>query len=130
MRSVLLVLLLPLLASPWAGCGQPRAPGGSGRLDSVEGQPDLLIVAGSPHEMGWWHGHLLRDRILERVAVARRLEPAEYLDLFVDQAKMRISERLRQELEGMAEALGAEPDALLRAEVARDGLRFRGGAAF
>jgi len=128
MRSALLVLFLPLLASAWAGCGQPRAPGGSGRLDHAEGRPDRLVVAGSPHEMGWWHGHLLRDRILERVGFARQLQPAEYLDLFVDQAKMRLSERLRQELEGMAVATGAELDDLLRIDVARDGLRFRGGA--
>ncbi len=127
MRSALPALLLTLLAASAGGCGQPRAPGGSGRLDRVDGRPDRLVLAGSPHEMGWWHGHLLRDVILERVAAARTLEPSEFLDLFVDQAKMRLSERLRQELEGLAAATGADPDALLRFEVAREVLRFKGG---
>ena len=116
-------------------CGEVRPPGGAGRLDRRAGVPDRLVVEGSPYEMGWWHGHLLGDRIRARAQAAAGAGPhargdaaralAEHVDLCVDQALHRLSERLIQELEGMSAATGLAAEALIRPEVAADALRMK-----
>ncbi len=124
------VLLALLLLVP--ACGGPRAPGGQGSYASAE---RLLVLEGTPHEMGWWHGHLLRTQILELrstglAQLTKRMGGMkgweQHLDLVVDQTLHRLSERLLQELEGMAAATGLEPEELIRLDVARDALRMKG----
>jgi len=129
MRTALPALFAALLMALGAGCGRTRAPGGQGTLDVTPDQVPLLVLEGSPYEMGWWHGHLLRGAILERAGAARRLQPADYIEAFADQGLHRLGERLRQELDGMAAATGLTPLDLMRAEVAPELLRFKGAQA-
>ena len=141
-RLALALLFLPLLAA----CGEPRPPGGEGRLEHVDGMADLLVVEGSPYEMGWWHGHLLKEAIRARAASFAGAGPyahgaqakalAGFVDVCVDQAFHRLSERMREEIEGMSAATGVDAKALIRPEVARDAVRMKldpdlvtGGAA-
>ena len=113
-----------------AGCGRDRAPGGAGRLEPAdEGGAALLVLEGTPYEMGWWYGHLLKDTILARVARARRVEPRDFIEAMADAALLRVTERTRQELDGMAAATGLEPLELLIAEVEGEALRYRGAEA-
>jgi len=144
-RGLLAAALLGLfLALP--ACGDPRPPGGFGRLDTREGLPDRLVLEGTPYEMGWWHGRLLRARIRalaedvvgpfwrrsaqqhsqDAVDAAMRKAWTDHLDLCVDQTLYRLSERLLQELEGMAASTGLEPKDLIALDVARDALRMKG----
>lgn len=127
-RIVLAACVLAVTCLPLAACGRDRAPGGTGRLETTQGVQHLTLT-GSPYELGWWHGHLLRDDILARVAAARRLEPADFIEAMADQALARLGERTRQELDGLAAATGAAAMDLLRTEVAREALRYRGAEA-
>ena len=127
LAGLLLLVTLALLAP---GCGRGKSPGGSGQLTPADGRVVASVrLAGTPYQMGWWHGHLLRERILERVAQARGIQPADFVEAFADQALHRLSERLRQELDGMAAATGVEPIDLMRTEVATELLRFKGAEA-
>lgn len=147
MRPTRVPLLAALLAACLLGCGEPREPGGSGRLEGGEGGAvAVLSVAGSPYQMGWWHGYLLRGRIVrlheawERAlleAVLGRPRSAsggngaraaleQYLDLVLDQTFHRLSERMLQELEGMAAGCGLAKERLVRLDVLRDALRPKG----
>ena len=144
---LLLCLLLPGLllgGGALAGCGGQTPPGGHGSLITTPGQPDLLVLEGSPYEMGWWQGHLLRRRI---VALHERWEallfqatagggPATdtgaiaalraHCALCEDQTRHNLSEPYLQELDGMAAATGLEPKRLLWLDVLRDALRMKG----
>ena len=125
LRSALLgALLLALLG---AGCGRERAAGGSGALHAgLGGSGQLLRLKGTPYEMGWWHGHLLKAKVVARAEAAARLQPADYIETFADQALHRLSERMRQELDGIAAGAGVLPLDLMKAEVAPEVLRFKG----
>ncbi|MDJ0522430.1 MAG: hypothetical protein QNJ90_10210 [Planctomycetota bacterium] len=142
MRRGLLVLL-PALILALGACGDRRIRGGFGRLDERAGLPDRLVLEGTPYEMGFWHGYLLKDRILKlrhagvetllrrmgfRLDAPGGVLPSvrQHLDLCVDQTLHRLSERVLQELEGMAAATGLEPEELIRLDVARDALRMKG----
>jgi hypothetical protein len=122
MRRVPAALVLLLVAA----CGAPRPPGGSGRLEHRTGLPDLLVLQGSPYQMGWWQGHLLRDRIRARAAAAAG---GQQVAMCVGQCRQHLSERLLEELSGLVAATGLDADRLLRAEVARDALRMLGPRA-
>ncbi len=149
MQSVfrpLLAVLFGVLAALAGGCGDPRPPGGSGRLEAKPGAPPVLVLEGSPYEMGWWQGHLLKDRIRTlhpawRDELRAALTPGEqggaggaalrraidvHVDLCVDQTIHRLSENMLQELEGMAAGCGLTKEGLIRLEVMRDALRMKG----
>ncbi len=131
MRVPRLLLLGVLLATLLLGaCGRDRAPGGAGRLEpaGTYGVP-LLVLEGTPYEMGWWYGHLLADILVARVARAKRVQPRDFIEAMADAALLRVTERTRQELDGMAAATGLEPVELLVAEVATEALRYRGAEA-
>lgn len=137
-----------LLLTAWGlvACGGSPPPGGHGALVHERGKPDLLVLEGSPYEMGWWHGHLLRDRIL---ALRERWEAAlfqatvgsptngadgkgaagalrAHCDICEDQTRHNLPERMLQELDGMAAATGLEPRELVWIDVLRDALRMKG----
>lgn len=147
MRALPIALLLTLILALGGGCGKPRKPGGSGDLlPGPDGAPDVLRLSGSPYQMGWWQGHLLRDRILalheaweaalfeqligktRSTAGAKGVREAleQYIDLILDQTLLRLSERMRQELDGMASGCGVAVEQLLRLDVLRDALRMKG----
>ena len=145
LRALGALLLVALLG----GCGEPLPPGGHGHLEHREGAPDLLTLEGSPREMGWWQGRLLRSRLLAlherwqqaleaeligaggegtaRQALKHALD--QHGDLCLDQTQMRLSEQSLQELDGMAEATGLKPEQILRLDVLRDALRMKGLSA-
>jgi hypothetical protein len=139
-------LLLALLA-PLPACGNARPPGGSGGLhDGTDGRPARLVVRGSPYEMGWWQGHLLRERIrrlhgawraelLEAVLAvpgggaggrALRTGVDDFCTICVDQTIHRLSERMLQELDGIAAGAGMSREGVVRLAVMREALRMRG----
>lgn len=122
-------LALGLVAALLTSCGRTRAPGGSGRFEHAPDTVPLLVLEGTAYEMGWWYGHLLRDDIRARAATARRTEPQDFIEAMADAALIRITERTRQELDGMAAATGLEVMDLLQAEVATEALRYRGAEA-
>lgn len=125
-----------------AACGEPVV-GGSGRLvPGAKGAPDLLILSGSPYEMGWWHGKLLGDRIRAlnkgwqkmviggAVGLAHDISKGAAGELrdtikeyYVDIALDRMPEAARQELDGLSDATGISHMDLLFTEVLRDALR-------
>lgn len=137
------VLLAPALLL--LGCGD-RPPGGRGLLHpaTATGAAGHLVVEGTPYEMGWWQGHLLREPIARLHAAwlsvllaatagdadgAAAAALSERLDLYVDQTRHRLPERLLQELEGLSAGCGLPADELLRTEVMRDALRMEGMSA-
>lgn len=122
------------------GCGEP-AVGGSGLLAAVEGggAGDHLTLAGTPYEMGWWHGHLLRDPIralheewqrrafaldgdLTSAATQARRQAA--LSLVDPVLAKHLPEAVRQELQGLSDACGLPVRTLLLTEMLTDILRF------
>lgn len=140
-RFRLLVHLAALLPLVLAGCGE-KVVGGRGSLEpGADGRPALLVVEGSPYQMGWWQGRLLRDEIRSlhaawqadaiqsQVGLAHDLELGAAGDLkatigyFIDQTLGAVPESVRQELEGMADATDLSVSDLLFTEVMRDGLR-------
>lgn len=106
----------------------------------------VLHVRGSPYEMGWWQGHLLKDRIRTlhgrwRDELHAALTPGReggqggkalrrgleiHCDLCVDQTIHRLSERMLQELDGIAAGCGLTKEGVVRLEVMRDALRMKG----
>ena len=129
MQSTFRTLASALFVLLAAGCGRAPEPGGRSVLVEAPGAVAALLVEGSPYQMGWWQGSVWKEAIRARVAAARRLEPQEFIELFADQTRMRLSERMRQELEGLAAGSGTSTEDLLRAEVAAEALRFKGGGA-
>jgi hypothetical protein len=137
LRPRLLPRAIPLLGfALLAACGD-RDPGGSGRFED-----GILVLEGSPRQMGWWHGRLLKDRIRDLHADLRRaafegapgaLGRAAQLEQACRQYSALVlpllPERARQELDGLAEGSGIPAEDLLLVEVMRDGLRFHEGGA-
>lgn len=136
--------LLPLLAGllltlTGPGCGGPSV-GGSGTLRATgEGGPgDHLVLAGTPYEQGWWHGHVLRPRILALHEAWQRAAFAEDGDLaspdsqerrrlallLVDPVLPLLPESVRRELEGLSDGSGLPVRTLLLTELLTDVLRF------
>jgi len=132
---------LCVLAAVFLGaCGDPVV-GGSGWL--TKGPIAVLHVTGTPYQMGWWQGKLLRSRIRDLhgrwqssayaaaagAQVGERGGAVEQLRkdvlLFTDQSIERLPERARQELAGMSAACEISETELLAMSVMRDGLRIR-----
>lgn len=138
-RAVATLVLAAAAGLVTPACGTPADP--HGRWDPGR---RTLVLSGTAAEMGRAQGRLLRDRVRalyarwradlfraalgvgpdEGGAAARAL--AEHLENVVDAAAFRLPERLRQELDALAGAVGLEPLALLELEVMRDALRMRG----
>lgn len=148
-RSALLGTLLWTGVALAPGCGADRAPGGGGTLtEGSEGAPRVLHLRGSAYQMGWWHGHRLKARIrallpawrdalfIETVGVpyAERQHAAaralrDTIEFYVDQCQHRMSERLKQEYDGLSAGCGVPVIELIELEVLRDVLRTKGMAA-
>jgi hypothetical protein len=134
-RALVATLVLPLVLL-FGACGEPSV-GGSGRLyPPAAGAPGLttIRVEGTPYEMGWWHGRLLRDRIgaLHRAWQAETFGDDAGLRrqcvALLPEVRARIPERVRLEWEGIAAGSGVAADDLLLTEVMRDLLRFVPGS--
>ncbi len=122
----------------FGGCGDPVV-GGSGTWmagrSTEDGALPRLVVRGTPYEMGWWQGRLLREAIRDlhpdwQDAALGTGDGGDVLRrafaVYVDQVRRRLPEVARQELDGLAAGSGLAAEALLLTEVMRDGLRFHG----
>ncbi|MHC5009910.1 MAG: C45 family peptidase [Planctomycetota bacterium] len=138
-RPLVGALFLTLLAT---GCGE-REVGGFGRLSTLGDEHPVphVVVSGTPYEMGYWQGRLLRDRIAslheawQELAFSHGAGPERAKALrascrvYASEMLKRMPEALRQELQGLADGSGVDPGRLLLTAVLRDGLRFHDGAA-
>ena len=131
-----------------AGCGEPAAtlsPGGRGTLSRTAAGVSVLVLEGTPRQMGWWQGHLLGDRIRglhrrwrERLFAATvgagssdaraGIEALrDHIEAVVDLSAHQLRARHQDELQGMAEACGMPRLVLYELEVLRDALRWQKG---
>jgi hypothetical protein len=132
------LLALPALSA--AGCADPGV-GGSGELVRAAGggAGDHLTLAGTPYEMGWWHGHLLKDRIRalheewqkqafaldgDLLSSATKERRAAALALVDPVLQKHLPEEVRREYEGLAAGCGLPVRTLLLTEMLTDILRF------
>jgi hypothetical protein len=139
-RRVTVALTALLGVAALGGCGRPDV-GGSGRLERVEGggAGDHLILEGTPYEMGWWHGRLLKDRIRALHEEWQRQAFALDGDLMSEATQARrkaalalvepvlqnhLPEAVRQEYQGLSDACGLPVRTLLLTEMITDILRF------
>ena len=89
------------------------AVGGYGRLQYIGEGEDVVAVlytGGTPYEIGYWHGRLLRDAVCDNVATAlaaAHTEVSEQLLLAAwAQLAPFVSEEFQQELQGLADGSG------------------------
>lgn len=119
--SILVVgLLVPL------GCGAEREVGGSGRFEGAAegGAPRVLVLTGTPYEMGVWQGRLLAPEIRRRVA--RPLDPvaADVLPTYEPSLLDLWPAGAREELRGVAAGAGVSEVELRRRELVREVVRW------
>lgn len=120
-------LLAPAgLAALVLGCGAEREVGGSGHLEAPgeAGAPRVLVLTGSPHEMGVWQGRLLGPEI--RARVARPLDPvaADVLTTYEPSLLDLWPAGARDELRGVAEGAGVSEVELRQREIVREVVRW------
>ncbi len=141
MRRMCLVLgLLVVLNAPWT-LGQARAQNrtvarcGAGWLDQVDGYR-VLHVAGSPYEMGYQQGVLLRDEVhalvrylfdvkaiefnedlvFEPIAgIKIRGDARKIIDLITRIQKKHVPERFYDEMRGLADGAGLPLEEIVHA---------------
>lgn len=120
--SVAMALLhekIPTLG-PATGQREVVATEGKGRLERIDGTR-VLVVQGSPEEMGTQHGRLLRkeirrvvDRILYGVGVGSSFEKGRWFFGEIAEAQARtapfIDPRHLREMDAIAQASGCEPE--------------------
>ncbi|MBQ7814260.1 MAG: hypothetical protein IJ387_07205 [Thermoguttaceae bacterium] len=96
----------------------------NGVLARLDGVRNVLILSGTPAEMGAAHGRLLRDDVLEMnariaaVGVAASLKLGENFAARIEEATRRtapfVPERFFEEMDAMAAATGLEPAQIRR----------------
>jgi hypothetical protein len=137
-----LLALLALLLAPGllGGCGEADV-GGAGELLPVGGggAGDHLVLTGTPYEMGWWHGRLLRDRIRalhedwqrrvfaldgDLLSPATKARRAAALALVEPVLEKHLPEDVRREYDGLAAGCGLPVRTLVLTEMLTDVLRF------
>lgn len=113
--GVLLLLALGSFALARPVQAETIARVGEGFLERIDGQL-VLHVAGTPWEMGYQHGALLKDHIRESVhflfevkaaevkieAFGLKLTPRHAIDMIVAYQRRHMPEKYLQELEGLA----------------------------
>jgi hypothetical protein len=131
-------LVLPALSA--GGCADPGVGGAGELVRAAGGGPgDHLILAGTPYEMGWWHGHLLKDRIRalheewqkqafaldgDLLSPATKERRAAALALVEPVLQKHLPEEVRREYDGLAAGCGLPVRTLLLTEMITDILRF------
>lgn len=95
---------------------------GAGWLETVHGYP-VLHLKGTPYEMGYQHGVLLRDSVRKNMqtllevkgeqAVAEvggfKLKPRNVIDMIMQIQKPFVPEKYLQEMDGLAAGAGLDP---------------------
>lgn len=137
LRGLVCTLVVGALLVAMAACGEPER-GGHGRLQ--EGGLRILEVGGSPYEMGYWHGRLLRDEIRDLVGPWTRhnlrlvtgggdgsagasAEVLEHLRHYAETSLWQLPEQARQEIEGLSEGSGVAALDLVQLGLLQDALR-------
>ncbi|MFP4057307.1 MAG: C45 family autoproteolytic acyltransferase/hydrolase [Candidatus Brocadiia bacterium] len=101
----LLVACSACAAAPATGRVVARA--GGGRIEAVGGQR-VLVVRGTPYQMGWQHGRLLADQVNAGVAWARRELAFPRLRPHWRRIRSRVPGTVLAELRGLAQGAGVE----------------------
>jgi hypothetical protein len=114
-----------------AGCGsdesKPTAPvGGDGHfVEAREGEPFRhLVVEGTPYEMGFHQGRLLKDEIWRKRIPTER-ETGRAYAIYVPEFRKLLGVTVAEELRGIAMGAGVDADVLLFEEVADDVVRWQ-----
>lgn len=95
---------------------------GKGRLERIDGYP-VLRLRGTPYEMGFQHGTLLKEECLSLIrflltvksdeasidVLGRKLGPRDALRLIWALQRRFVPERYVEEMTGLADALGIDP---------------------
>lgn len=113
--------LLALLLVVPAARAQVVAREGKGWLEKNETGQLVLHLAGTPYEMGYQHGRLLKDEVRKNVEriydnkteLAKSAEYQAYLGmrgLMHDMLRKHIPERFKEEMRGLAEGAGLPYD--------------------
>ncbi len=120
--TLALVALLALAAAPAASTARTIARCGAGFLEEVGGSK-VLHLKGTPYEMGYQHGALLRDEIRELVRFLfevkakqatielgglKLLDPKRAIAGIAATQKKYIPERFLDELRGLADGAGMD----------------------
>jgi len=136
-RGILTVVVLGavLAAAGWAythPCRGPREtvdPAAKAYVETIEGQT-VVHLKGSPYEMGFQHGALLRDKVNDGIGVFNTLLATAHqetgipipvmnfaLDCIYRRCAPHIPERFRREIEGLADGAGVDLQVLRRVHV-------------
>ncbi len=114
----LALLFAVLLLTPQAASAQSRtiARCGQGWLEEIDGYP-VLHLKGSPREIGWQHGTLMKERVRQNLKNILDLDDQHNIDLWpvkvrpshiirtiVDIQRPHVPEKYFEELEALAEA--------------------------
>ncbi|MBC8216186.1 MAG: hypothetical protein H8E64_06715 [Candidatus Marinimicrobia bacterium] len=117
---MVLVLMIGCSRKPAGPVNAYRTSVGSG-----EDEIPLVVVSGTPYEMGHALGRLMKDEVNQCITGflewAQMADPGGFSDNILDQAWDRISpfthQRIKDELQGLADGAGIEYDILRRAHM-------------
>lgn len=132
---VLVVLAAVLAAAGWAYTHPGRGPhenvdpNARAYIEQIDGQT-VVHLKGTPYEMGFQHGTLLRDQVLAGIDVFNKLLESAHqetgapvavmnfaLDCIYRNCAPHIPERFRREMEGLADGAGVDLRVLRRVHV-------------
>ena len=118
-----------LWINPGRGPREPINPEAKGWRESVNGTL-VLHLKGTPYEMGYQRGYFAKDKILQSISIfdglldkakeevgLPRFAAHLILDITYQLCAPHIPERYKREMEGMADASGADLKTLRRAHV-------------
>lgn len=114
---LLLPALLPFAVRPPASAFEPAARQGRGLLVEKSGQR-LLVMRGSPYEMGYQHGSLLREDVRRLADTALMVSFARHpgrLEEAWERTRPFIPERYIEEMRGLADGAGLPPEKIFLA---------------
>ncbi len=112
-------ILIALVCVPAAVRAETVARCGAGWLERIDGYP-VLHLKGTPYEMGYQHGVLLKDHVRESAKYLLdvkgeqetlewgpvRLKPRKLVEIIVETQKRFVPDRYLEEIRGVAEGAG------------------------
>jgi isopenicillin-N N-acyltransferase like protein len=122
-RLSVLILFIALGAAPaWAQSTGTTARCGKGWLEEINGYP-VLHIKGTPYEMGYQHGALLKEHIkqnLDRMLNVEgskslvefgpiKVKPRDAIQSIIEIQKPYVPEKFLQEIAGLAAGAGIDP---------------------
>lgn len=112
-------ILLALVSAPAAVRAETVARCGAGWLERIDGYP-VLHLKGTPYEMGYQHGTLLKARVRENATYLLqvkgeqealewgpvRLKPRQMVEVIIETQKRFVPDRIMEEIRGVADGAG------------------------